>query len=239
MKDSIPGHVGVIMDGNGRWAARHGMMRTEGHAEGVRAAKRCVQSAITCGIRYLSLYVFSTENWNRTKEEVGILMRLIANNLRKEEKFYQQNGVRVIHSGSREEMPKYVVDEIEWVERRTELFDTIVVNIAINYGGRDEIARAVNRFYQHNSHYTPISTEDIEAHLDITRMPSPDLIIRTGGEYRLSNFLLWGSAYAELYFSDKLWPDWQHEDLETALRAYSSRCRSFGGKRVAANRMRI
>lgn len=233
MKNNIPSHIGVIMDGNGRWAVRHGLVRTQGHNEGIHAAKRCVKSAIDLGVRHLSLYVFSTENWNRPNEEVNILLGLIVNNLRKEEQFYVDNGVRVVHSGSKGGMPEHIIEEIMWVEARTKIFRNIVVNLAINYGGQDEIVRAVNRFYQESDRSTPITVQNIKEHLDIPLLPSPDLIIRTGGECRLSNFLLWESAYAELYFSDKLWPDWQAEDLGVALGTYSSRQRSFGGKRIA------
>lgn len=233
MKRKIPNHVGIIMDGNGRWAVRHGLIRTQGHNEGIHAAKRCVKSAIDLGIRHLSLYVFSTENWNRPQEEVNILLSLIANNLRKEEQFYIDNEIRVVHSGSKAGMPEHIIEEITWVEARTELFHNIMINLAINYGGQDEIVRAINRFYQENDHTAAITVENITEHLDAPLLPSPDLIIRTGGECRLSNFMLWESAYAELYFSDKLWPDWQSEDLETAVQTYSARQRSFGGKRSA------
>lgn len=232
-KRTIPNHVAIIMDGNGRWAVRHGLIRTQGHNEGVHAAKRCVKSAIEFGIKYLSLYVFSTENWNRPAGEVDILFNLITNNLRKEEQFYVDNGIRVVHSGSKAEMAERVIEEIMWVETRTALFDNIVVNLAINYGGQDEIVRAVNRFYQEHDRSTLITAKDIRQHIDVPSLPNPDLIIRTGGERRLSNFLLWESAYAELYFSDKLWPDWQIEDLDMALQTYASRQRSFGGKRVS------
>lgn len=235
MKDNMPSHVGIIMDGNGRWALRHGLARTQGHAEGVRATKQCVRAAIAHGIQYLSLYVFSTENWSRSNEEIEILFKLITNNLRKEEQFYVENGIRVVHSGSKDGMPDYVVDEIMWAEERTRLFNDIVVNLAINYGGQEEIVRAVNRFYQHHDTHTSISVADIRERLDTPLLPNLDFIIRTGGEHRLSNFLLWESAYAELYFSDKLWPDWQQHDLEIALQEYASRHRSFGGKRVVCN----
>lgn len=238
MGKNTPQHVGVIMDGNGRWALRNRLARTQGHAAGIHAAKRCVESALKCGIEYLSLYVFSTENWNRSNEEVNILLNLIAVNLRREEQFYVDNGVRVVHSGEKEGMPVSIIEEIAWAEERTRHFDNMVVNLAINYGGHAEIVRAVNRWCQEQegSRAADISIEDIERNLDIPLLPPPDLIIRTGGEYRLSNFLLWESAYAELYFSDKLWPDWQKQDLEVAIKNYSTRHRSFGGKRVAVKR---
>lgn len=232
VKNNIPNHVGIIMDGNGRWAIRHGLARTKGHVEGLNVAKRCVKSAIDFGIQHLSLYIFSTENWNRSNVEVEFLFNLIASNIRKEEQFYIENRVRVVHSGSKAEMPEHVAAEIEWAEERTKLFENIVVNLAINYGGQDEITRAVNRFYQEHDHATPITTQNIKDYLDLPLLPNPDLIIRTGGECRLSNFMLWESAYSELYFSDTLWPDWQLQDFEEALRTYSSRRRSFGGRRV-------
>ena len=222
------------MDGNGRWAAQNGVIRAKGHSEGAQAAKRCVKSAIACHVKYLSLYIFSTENWNRSAEEVDSLLNMILDIVRKEEAFYVEYGIRIIHSGAKERMSQRLIDEIAWVEERTKVFDNIIVNIAINYGGRDEIVRAVNRLCRDNTCRMPISATKLCEYMDVPLLPDPDLIIRTGGEYRLSNFLLWGSAYSELYFCDKLWPDWQDEDLKIALAEYSVRKRSFGGKSISS-----
>ena len=223
----IPVHVGIIMDGNGRWARKRGKSRTEGHLEGVKTAKAVVKKAVEIGIKYLSLYTFSTENWKRANEEVSFLMSLIKRYLKKEYNFYRENKIRVVHSGRREDMPQEIVREIERVVNDTAQFDRLTVNLAINYGGRDEIVRAVKRLVEEDDFY--ISEDSIRMHLDHPEIPDPDLIIRTGGELRLSNFLLWESAYTELYFSTKLWPDWNGEDLEEAIIDYQRRERRFGG----------
>jgi len=228
----LPQHVAIIMDGNGRWAAKRGLPRTEGHRQGLSSAKRIVAAASALGIRYLSLYTFSTENWKRTQDEVGFLMTLIKNHLAAELDFYRQNRIKVLHSGRRAELSADILAEIDSVVRDTADFPGMVVNLAINYGGRDEIARAVKKTMAssgYGSSPEAFSAEDIDKNLDHPELPDPDIIIRTGGEYRLSNFLLWQSAYAELYFSDRLWPDFCEDDLKTAIADYGSRERRFGG----------
>ncbi|HUW41205.1 MAG TPA: polyprenyl diphosphate synthase [Rectinemataceae bacterium] len=222
----IPRHVGIIMDGNGRWAKAHGRPRTEGHREGLETAKRIVKAAEDLGIRVLSLYAFSTENWKRAADEVGFLMSLIRRHLTAELDFYRENRVRVIHSGDSSGLPSDIVAEIRSVEADTADFDSIIVNLAINYGGRDEIVRAAAKLRASD---TAISEASLSAAMDHPELPDPDLIIRTGGELRVSNFLLWESAYAELCFSPKLWPDFGPEDLANAIDEYSSRERRFGG----------
>lgn len=239
-QSSVPSHVGIIMDGNGRWAAKQNLPRTKGHEQGIEAAKRVVLGAIDYGIPFLSLYAFSTENWQRTEEEVGFLMALLARNLRGEYDFYRANNVRVVHSGDIAALPSSVRTEIRRVTEDTADNDAITVNLAVNYGGQDEIVRAVNRWREAHRDFANQSTptgpkqltaEELAQFLDLPSFPPPDLIIRTGGEVRLSNFLLWGSAYAELYFSDKLWPDWYASDLAAAVADYLHRKRNFGGKR--------
>ena len=219
------------MDGNGRWAAKQNLPRTKGHEQGIEAAKRVVRAAIDIGISYLSLYAFSTENWQRTEDEVGFLMALLARNLRGEYDFYRQNNVRVVHSGDISALPRSVRAEIHSVTEDTKHHDAITVNLAVNYGGQDEIVRAANRWLESRTGSEELTPELLGSFLDLPAFPPPDLIIRTGGEVRLSNFLLWGSAYAEFYFSDKLWPDWQGEDLADAVEDYQHRKRNFGGKR--------
>jgi undecaprenyl diphosphate synthase len=214
------------MDGNGRWARARGRPRTEGHFEGGRAAKRVVAAAAELGLAYLSLYVFSTENWARAKEEVSYLMLLVRSNLRKEFDFYRQNGIRIVHSGDAAGLPAEIAAEIDSVSRDTAGFGGLTLNLAINYGGRDEILRAARRAAGSAGGLTE---EGFRACLDQPGIPDPDLVIRTGGERRLSNFLLWESAYAELYFSAKLWPDWDRQDLVDALADYAGRSRRFGG----------
>jgi undecaprenyl diphosphate synthase len=229
LKESIvPAHVGIIMDGNGRWAKSRGLPRTEGHREGLTTAKKIVQAAEALGIKYLSFYVFSTENWKRTTEEVGFLMGLIKQHLAAEFDFYRANRVRVLHSGDRDGLPSDIAAEIQRVVADTADFDSILVNLAINYGGRDEIVRAARRLVASGK---DLSEESFREAMDHPELPYPDLIIRTSDEMRLSNFLLWESAYAELWFSKKLWPDFGAEDLEEAVEAYKGRERRYGGAR--------
>ena len=224
---SLPRHVGIILDGNGRWAKARGLPRSEGHRRGTENAKVVVKAAIDLGIECLSLYVFSTENWKRAAEEVGFLMGLIKQHLSAEFDFYRENRVRVVHSGDPEGLPRDVVAEIRRVERDTAAFDRITVNLAINYGGRDEIVRAARKLAASGAAFDEAS---IAAALDHPELPDPDLIIRTSGEMRISNFLTWEAVYAELGFSEKLWPDFGSEDLAEAIRDYGRRDRRFGGR---------
>jgi undecaprenyl diphosphate synthase len=213
------------MDGNGRWAKRRGQLRTQGHLEGLKAAKRVVKAASDMGISYITLYTFSTENWKRSKEEVGFIMNLVKQYLRSEMDFPRENRIKVRHAGNRERLSEDVLREIDETCRDTEDFKGLQVILALNYGGRDEIVRAVNRLLAAGE---PVSEEKISRYLDNPDVPDPDLIIRTAGEFRTSNFLLWESAYAEYYISDKLWPDWTGDDLAEAIRSYGGRNRSFG-----------
>jgi undecaprenyl diphosphate synthase len=216
------------MDGNGRWATARGKPRSEGHLEGVKAAKRVVSAAVEAGLSFLSLYTFSTENWTRAEEEVSYLMFLVRSYLRKEYDFYRQHGIRIVHSGNTATLPRDIVQEIQNVTRDTADYRGLTVNLSINYGGRDEIIRAVRRHLDQGSG-EPLTEAALRRHLDQPQLPDPDLIIRTANELRLSNFLLWESAYSELYFSPKLWPDWDKADLFDALDDYSHRSRRFGG----------
>lgn len=215
------------MDGNGRWAKERGKPRTFGHSEGVRTAKRIAKAASDMGIEYLSLYTFSTENWKRSEKEVKFLMQLLRKHLREQLSFYRENNIRVVHSGSLDRLPKVVQKEIVDVEALTKDFTGMTANLVINYGGRDEIVRAVKKLRDRGE--SEITEETLSAAMDHPDIPDPDLIIRTGGELRISNFLLWESAYSELYFSKKYWPDWQAEDLKEAVDAYASRSRRYGG----------
>jgi undecaprenyl diphosphate synthase len=225
----IPTHVGIIMDGNGRWATSRNLARHRGHREGLTAAKRTVKAARDLGIKYLSLYTFSTENWHRTEEEVSFLMGLIATHLKKEYDFYRENGVRVMHSGDLGRLPAKLQREIVAVTKDTAGFNGIRVNLAINYGGRDEIVRSVNRWLNNGRGESHLDCDALREHLDLPDFPEPDLVIRTGGEKRLSNFLIWEAAYSELFFSDVLWPDFGHDQLVDALLDYQSRERKYGG----------
>ncbi len=223
----IPEHIGIIMDGNGRWAKQRGLPRTQGHREGLEAAKKVVRRASETGIRYVTLYTFSTENWKRTAEEVGFLMSLIKKHLRNELAFYAENGIRVRHMGDLTALPEDIAAEITDVAAKTGQYSKTSVVLAINYGGRDEIIRAIKKIPVDN--VSALTEETFSSYFDIPELPPMDLLIRTGGEQRISNFLLWQSAYAELYFSDMLWPDWNGECLDDAVKSFCRRDRRYGG----------
>ncbi|MCL2800259.1 MAG: polyprenyl diphosphate synthase [Treponema sp.] len=241
MDKDIPAHVGIIMDGNGRWAQKRGLVRTQGHLEGLKTAKKIVKAASDLGIRYLTLYAFSTENWKRAAEEVGFIMGLVKQYLRAEFDFSKKNKIRTRYTGDLSGLPQDIQKEINDSITDTSSFEGMQVVLAINYGGRDEIVRAVRRFASHNNKngaeyseaLNKISEEDIGGYLDNPDIPDPDLIIRSAGEYRTSNFLLWEGAYSELYISDKLWPDWEKSDLESAITDYQKRERRYGGVKSA------
>jgi undecaprenyl diphosphate synthase len=218
------------MDGNGRWASGRNLPRSEGHRQGLKTAKRIVAEASRLGIDFLSLYVFSTENWKRTRDEVGFLMGLIRGHLVTELDFYRQNHIRVLHSGDRNGLASDILAEIDSVVADTAAFDGLTVNLAINYGGRNEILRAVKTaISEKGAAREEMNETSFASRFDHPEIPDPDLIIRTGGEMRLSNFLLWQSAYSELYFSNRLWPDFSEEDFRSAISDYASRERRFGG----------
>jgi undecaprenyl diphosphate synthase len=216
------------MDGNGRWAQKQGQSRTQGHLEGLKAAKRIVKAASEMGISFLTLYTFSTENWTRATEEVGFIMGLVKQYLRGELDFYREKRIRIRHAGNREKLPKDILHELDEACRETRDFDGLQVVLALNYGGRDEIARAVNKLFAAGTEGKPVTEETISQYLDNPDIPDPDLVIRTAGEFRTSNFLLWESAYAEYHISGKLWPDWTGDDLVEAMVSFRSRERRFG-----------
>ncbi len=230
---AVPIHVGIIMDGNGRWAAARGLPRFEGHRRGVEALRRTVQAAIDLGIRYLTVYSFSSENWTRPHEEVSDLMGLLKRFIRKDLAELHRNGVRVLIIGEREGLApdiRALLGEAEDLTRGNEGLQLVV---AFNYGGRQEIAAAVRRiaFRVQSGEISPasVNADLIAAHLDTAGIPDPDLIIRTSGEQRLSNFLMWQTAYSEFVFLPGHWPDFDRDCLESALAAYKSRERRFGG----------
>jgi undecaprenyl diphosphate synthase len=232
---SIPLHVGIIMDGNGRWARQRGQIRTQGHLEGLKAAKRIVKASSDLGIKYLTLYVFSTENWKRTAEEVGFIMGLVKQYLRGELDFYRENRIRIRHAGDAAGLPPEIVSELQDACKDTRNFEGLQVILALNYGGRDEILRAIQRMFRDRPELAgelaekPLTGETLGRYLDNPDVPDPDLIIRTAGELRTSNFLLWEAAYSEYYISDILWPDWTEEQLSLAISEYQERDRRFGG----------
>ena len=208
MNPAIPRHVGIIMDGNGRWARQRGQIRTQGHLEGLKAAKRIVKAASDLGISYLTLYTFSTENWKRSAEEVGFIMALVKQYLRQELDFYRENRIRIRHTGSREGLGQEILRELDLACEETADFPGLQVVLALNYGGRDEIIRAINRMVQkraigsNGKDLSLFTAEDLSQYMDNPDVPDPDLIIRTAGEFRTSNFLLWEGAYAEYHISD-------------------------------------
>jgi undecaprenyl diphosphate synthase len=223
-----PGHLGIIMDGNGRWAKARGLARTQGHLEGLKAAKRIVKAASDRGISYLTLYTFSTENWKRAAEEVGFIMGLVRQYLRGELDFYRENSIRIRHTGDITGLPPEIREDIVRAMEDTRDFTGMQVILALNYGGRDEIIRAVNRA-QSGGPVTGFTEALLSSFLDNPDIPDPDLIIRTAGEFRTSNFLLWEGAYAEYHISEKFWPDFAEADIDGALASYGGRDRRFGG----------
>ncbi|AEE16847.1 polyprenyl diphosphate synthase [Treponema brennaborense] len=225
---TVPAHIGIIMDGNGRWAKKRNLPRTFGHKEGLETAKKIVAAAARIGVKYVTLYTFSTENWKRTQEEVGFLMNLIQTHLRGEFEFYKKNGIRIRHLGDVSGLPENISKEILLAESDTEQFTGLTVVLAINYGGRDELIRAFKKFAETRS-AKDVTPEALTEFCDIPELPDADLIIRTGGEKRLSNFLMWHSAYAELVFTDTLWPDYTEREFHDAIAEYRSRNRRFGG----------
>ena len=221
-------HLGLIMDGNGRWATKRSLPRAAGHLEGLKAAKRVVLSAIKLNIDYITLYVFSTENWKRPDQEVNYLMNLMAKKLPGEMKLYKDNDIRILFRGDIDALPKDARAGILKTVEETKDCKTLTVVLAVNYGGQDEIARACNRFIEKNPG-KPISIKDIQDNLDLHEVPAHDMIARSAGELRLSNFMLWDSAYAEFLAIDDLWPDWGEKQLQMCLDALSRRVRKYGG----------
>ncbi|MGO4970473.1 isoprenyl transferase [[Clostridium] aminophilum] len=229
----IPQHVALILDGNGRWAKKRGLPRTAGHKKGCEAVENIVEVAARMGIRYLTVYGFSTENWKRPEEEVSTLMQLFRFYAKRLQKIAMANNVCVRMIGERSRFAPDLQKAIEGLETSTKDNTGLTFVIAVNYGGRDEITRAVRRMTQDakNGIIEPsdITEETVASYLDTAGIPDPDLMIRTSGELRLSNYLLWQLAYAEFYVTDCLWPDFDREELENAIRAFNRRDRRFGG----------
>lgn len=226
---ALPVHVGIIMDGNGRWAKKRNLPRSSGHKEGLTAAKNIVRKASELGIQYVTLYTFSTENWKRAQDEVGYLMGLIKVHLQGEFDFYKQNGIRIQHIGDLDGLPKDVQLEIVNATKETAHFTGTTVVLAINYGGRNEIVRGVKKMLQDAVDANDITEEKLQHSFDIPNLPDVDLLIRTGGEMRISNFLLWHAAYAEFLFTDTLWPDYNCEEFLEDIEKFQKRTRRFGG----------
>ncbi|AOY77284.1 isoprenyl transferase [Clostridium formicaceticum] len=232
-KEKIPQHIGIIMDGNGRWAKKRNLPRTLGHRSGVNALRDVIKTASNIGVKYLSLYAFSTENWKRSSEEVSALMKLLVEYLKKEAKELHKNNVKINTIGDITKFPEAVKIEIHRAKELTKNNKGLCVNIALNYGSRDEMVRCVKKIAEKLSKkqfdVKDIDENLIKIHLDTGDIPDPDLLIRTSGEYRLSNFLLWQSAYTELWFSDVYWPDFTGTHLLEAIKDFENRQRRYGG----------
>ena len=231
-KDEIPKHIAIIMDGNGRWAQQQGKNRLRGHEAGAKAVKKTVEAAAELGIKHLTLYAFSTENWNRPKAEIATLMTLLVRSLRRELHQMTENNIRLSAIGSLEKLPKQVQKELIEVIEKTKYHTGTNLTLALSYGAREEIKRAVIDISKKvKNSIIPVESIDetiINEHLYTQHLPDVDLLIRTSGEVRISNFLLWQIAYAELYFTDVMWPEFNKQELHQAIKSYLIRERRFG-----------
>ncbi len=230
--DFLPKHVAIIMDGNGRWAKKRGLTRVFGHKKGVNAVRETVEAATELGIQALTLYTFSTENWKRPKVEVDILMGILVSSLKKELKLFQENNVKLQTIGNIEKLPQKAKKELKEVIEKTKNNNKLILTLALNYGSREEIVNAVKniskKIVNNELKIEEIDENIINSHLYTFTLPVVDFLIRTSGEKRISNFLLWQIAYAELHFTDILWPDFKKENFYEAILNYQSRERRFG-----------
>lgn len=224
---SIPRHVAIIMDGNGRWAKQKNLPRQAGHNAGAKAVERVMNAAQKYGVEFLTFYAFSTENWSRPQEEIDGLMKLLEQTLDKYAKNAEKNNVRLLVSGRKEPLPASILDKISRVTQATAQKTGLTVNLALNYGSRAELLDAFSQLIAQG--ITHPTEADVQRCLYQPALPDPDLLIRTSGEERLSNFLLWQCAYTEFYFTPTLWPDFSEEDFKKALEDFSRRTRRFGG----------
>ena len=228
---NVPNHVAIILDGNGRWAKSKGMPRNYGHVQGSKNVEIICEAAYKMGINYLTVYAFSTENWSRPKDEVDALMKLLRNYMKTCLKTAEKNRMCVRIIGDKSGIPEDVVITINKLEEATKNNDGLHFQVALNYGSQDEMLRAMNRINKdtiEGRRSGIITKEEFESYLDTKGLPMPDLLIRTSGEQRLSNFLLWQLAYSEFYFTDVHWPDFTKEELIKAVEAYNGRTRRFG-----------
>ncbi|MBQ5836788.1 MAG: di-trans,poly-cis-decaprenylcistransferase [Alistipes sp.] len=232
MEKKIPTHVAIIMDGNGRWATQQGKERYEGHIEGVASVRACIKAARRNGVRYLTLYAFSTENWGRPQEEVEALMQLFCRSVTNETPELVKEGVRVRFIGRRDRFSEEVRERLLHIEQSTAVGDKLTLVLAFDYSSRDEIMRATRelaeRVAKGELQSGDITEQSISESLYTADMPDPDFIIRTSGECRLSNFLLWQASYAEMYFPQTLWPDFREEEFDRAMEVYAERDRRYG-----------
>ena len=229
---NVPQHVAIILDGNGRWAKKRGMPRNYGHAQGAKNVEVICRAAWNMGIKYLTVYAFSTENWKRPKDEVDALMKLLNQYMKNCQKTAKKNNMRVRVIGDKSGLSEAIQRDIAQLEEATKIYDGLNFTIALNYGGRDELTRAVKKIARSvkDGEISPeeITEERISAALDTAGLPDPDLMIRTSYELRISNYLLWQLAYSEFYFTEVPWPDFDEEELQKAVEAYRQRDRRFG-----------
>ncbi|MGM0443891.1 MAG: isoprenyl transferase [Fibrobacterota bacterium] len=225
---NLPRHIGIIMDGNGRWAKQRGLPRPVGHRHGVKAVRKAIDHCNAVGIEYLTLYVFSSENWQRPETEVSLLMSLFVEMMKKELKNLAQKNARILFLGNDRHLPRDVKKTLFESIEKTRSNTGLKLQLAISYSGRDEIVEAARSIAEAKIPPGEITEKTVQQHLFQPQTPDPELIIRTGGTFRLSNFLIWQSAYAELFFSDRLWPDFDENELDRALEDFSSRERRFG-----------
>jgi undecaprenyl diphosphate synthase len=223
-----PTHIAIIMDGNGRWAAARGLPRLEGHRAGTENLRQIIKASVEFGVKYLTLYAFSTENWGRPQDEVHGLLGILETVIDRELKELKNQGVRICHIGRLDAMPKKVREKVLHSLALTQENDRLILNIAWNYGGRDEIVYAIQQIINAGIPANDVTEEMVSRNLFTQNCPDPDLVIRTSGEMRVSNFLIWQSAYSEWYFTPTLWPDFNKEELGKAIEAYSQRKRRFG-----------
>jgi len=224
----VPRHVAVIMDGNGRWATQRGLPRAAGHRAGTENIRRVIERFADHGVQYLTLYAFSTENWNRPQREVRMLIRLLRYFIKRELNNLHKNGIRLQMLGHLETLPDWLQKQVDDAIHLTADNERMTLNICFSYGGRDDIMMAVQAMMRAELTASEVTEEAISEHLSTAGAPDPDLLIRTGGDMRISNFLLWQAAYAELYFTDTYWPDFGREDTDIALAEYGRRKRKFG-----------
>ena len=235
---SLPRHIAIILDGNGRWAASHALPRALGHKKGCETLEQTVEDCARLGIEYLTVYGFSTENWKRSEEEVGALMQLFRFYMKKLITVANANNVRAKMIGERSRFPEDIQKGIAELEESTKGNTGMLFSFAVNYGGRDEIIRAIHRIALESppseltEKLSHLTEEEFSKYLDTAGTPDPDLVIRTSGEFRTSNFLLWQSAYAEYYISSVYWPDFNLEELKKAISSYQNRERRFGGRKA-------
>ncbi|MBR1798990.1 MAG: isoprenyl transferase [Bacteroidales bacterium] len=227
-KQRVPKHIAIIMDGNGRWAMSQSKERLFGHKHGLTAVREAVEGCVATGVKYLTLYTFSTENWNRPQAEVEGLMMLIIQAVKDETSMLKENGVKLELIGDVDRLPKSCIEMLDWCMQETADGKTMTLVLALSYSSRWEITNAVKKICREKLDPATITEQTISQHLLTSQYPEPDLMIRTGGEVRVSNFMLWQIAYSELYFSQQLWPDFKREDLYAAIVDYQKRQRRFG-----------